>query len=328
MKKGLSILLCVAAGLSLFGASDFEEKIHASFDAGDPAPTEIFRIRDQVAVHYFEPVSPRVPGSNPCFIFIHGGGWKSGTPAEPYRWCRYLAEHGVSAFSVNYQLSNEKNGIKPTQCLMDAKTAFRWVRANAERFGIDPNRIAAGGPSAGGHLSTALATIDGYDHSGDELSVSCRPDLLLLVSPVMDNGPGGYGNGWDESISNKKEKDYRVKDFWREFSPVHNLNNELPDSLVLMGDSDPLISLGAVEKFGKAVIASGSDFEWFVFPGKGHGLFAQNKSYLTPELVHIYYAWHAFLSEHGYLDTPLPGGEQTRTLIRKQNLRPGSDMTP
>ncbi len=300
------------------GASEFEKTIHASFDAGDPSPTEVFKIRDKVELHYFAPAAPRAPGRNPCFVFIHGGGWKSGTPAEPYRWCRYLAEHGVSAFSVNYQMSNEEKGVLPTQCLQDAKTAFRWLRANAERFGIDPNQIAAGGPSAGGHLSAALATIDGYNDAGDDLSVSCRPDLLLLVSPVLDNGPGGYGNGWNEGRS--AAPDYRVKDFWRAFSPLHNLNRELPDSLVLMGDNDPLISLKAVEQFGQAVKTSGRDFEWLVFPKKGHGLFAQNKSYLTPELLHIYYAFHSFLAKHGWMDAPPPAGDEVRTLIRKQEL--------
>jgi arylsulfatase A-like enzyme/acetyl esterase/lipase len=319
MKKSTGVwAVFFAAGLAALGSSEFEAKIRASYEAGDPVPAEIFKIRDQVAVHYFAPTIPRVPGKNPCFVFIHGGGWKSGTPAEPYRWCRYLAQHGISAFSVNYQLSDEKKGIKPTQCLKDAKTAVRWLRAGAERFGIDPDRIAAGGPSAGGHLSAALATIDEYNDSGDDVSVSCRPDLLLLVSPVMDNGPGAYGNGWNAKTS--ESPDFRVQDFWEEFSPVHNLNHDLPASLVLMGDSDPLISIDAVEKFGRAVEASGSDFEWFVFPGKGHGLFAQNKSYLTPELMHIYYAWHAFLAKHGWMDAPPPAGDEVRSLVQNQDL--------
>jgi acetyl esterase/lipase len=202
---------------------------------------------------------------------------------------------------------------------------MRWVRANADKFGIDPNRIAAAGSSAGGHLAAALATIKGYNDADDDLSISCLPNLLLLVSPVMDNGPGGFGNGWDEVIANRKGKDYRVKDVWQDFSPVHNLNNELPDSIVLMGDSDWLIRMDPVEEFGRAVQASGSDFEWWVFRKRGHGLFGTKKSYLTPELLHIFYAWHAFLAKHGWMDAPLSAGDEVRTLVSKQPL---SSSTP
>jgi len=299
-------------------ASEFEAKIRASFDAGDPVPTEIFKIRDKVEVHYFAPSSPREPGNNPALVYIHGGGWKGGKPAGTYRWCRYLAEHGVSAFTVRYKLANEKLGIKPDQCLKDAKTAMRWVRANAKKFGINPDRIAANGNSAGGHLSSALATIDGFNDSADDLSVSCRPNLLLLTSPVLDNGPGSYGNG--HYSNSRKTNDYRVAEFWEGFSPLHNLNNELPDTVVLMGDNDPFISIEAVGKFGQGVRAAGSEFKWWVFPGKGHGLNTQRRSYLTPELMHIYYAYHSFLARQGYMDPPLPAGDEVRTLVRKQTL--------
>jgi acetyl esterase/lipase len=168
------------------GASDFSEHIRASFDAGDPVPTEIFKIRDGVEVHYFAPDKPRVPGKNVAHFYIHGGGWKGGNPTGTYRWSRYLAEHGVSAFTLKYRLSREKKGTTPVICLEDAKSGMRWLRANAEKLGIDPERIAVSGNSAGGHLAAALATIDGYNHSEDDLAVKTTPNLLLLGSPVLD----------------------------------------------------------------------------------------------------------------------------------------------
>lgn len=318
-KRRWSVLFALVLAVACTaGASEFEMKIRKSFDAGDPAPTEIFKIRDKVEVHYFAPAKPRLSGNNPALVYIHGGGWKGGNPIGTYRWCRYLAELGVSAFTVRYQLANEKLGIKPDQCLKDAKTAMRWVRANADKLGINPDRIAANGNSAGGHLSAALATIDGFNDSADDLSVSCHPNLLLLTSPVLDNGPGGYGNG--HYSNQKKTNDYRVAEFSEIFSPLHNLNNELPDTLVLMGDEDPFIGMEAVGKFGQGVRAAGSEFEWWVFPDKGHGLTSQKKSYLSPELMHIYYAYHSFLARQGYMDPPLPAGDEVRTLTRKQTL--------
>ena len=312
-----SIFLC---SISMVAASEFSVEIHASFGAPGLAPTTIFKIRDEVELHWFEPDHTLQTGDNPCLVYFHGGGWKGGSAQEAYRWCRYLAEHGVSAFSVGYQLANEEKGIKPTECLKDAKTAMRWVRSNARELKINPDRIAVGGNSAGGHLAAALATIEGFNHSEDDLTVSCRPDLLTLTSPVLDNGPGGYGNG--QIIRGQKPTDFRVADFWQDFSPLHNLNGNLPDTLVLMGDMDPLIRMKSMNTFMQAVHSSGSDFEWWIFPGKGHGLNAQNKSYLTPELMHIYYAYHAFLSKHSYMDEPLPAGDEVRTLIKRWDLPP------
>ena len=111
------------------GASEFSDQIRASFDAGDPVPTEVFKVRDGVEVHYFAPAKPRVPGKNVAHFYIHGGGWRGGNPSGTYRWARYLAEHGVSAFTLKYRLSSEKKGTKPTICLEDAKSGMRWIRA-------------------------------------------------------------------------------------------------------------------------------------------------------------------------------------------------------
>jgi acetyl esterase len=304
-------------------AGQFEDNLLASYNAVNPQPTEIFKIRDRVEVHYFAPSQPRIEGINPAYFFIHGGGWRGGRPDGSYRWCRYLAEHGVSAFTIRYQLANENSGIEPIECLKDAKTALRWVRANAKRLGIDPDQIAVAGHSAGGHLAAALATIDGYNHPDDDLSVSCRPNLLLLVSPVMDNSPGGFGNG--HNAEEGETADFRVSEYWESFSPVNNLNDRLPSAIVVMGTNDPLIQMEPVKLFGQAVEKSGSDFEWWVFPGKGHGLtragsFSQTQSYLTPQLTHIYYAFHRFLAKHNYIDPPALAGDEVRTLTRPEPL--------
>ena len=228
---------------------------------------------------------------SPCLIFIHGGGWKGGTTKTTLKWCRYLSELGCATFSVDYRLSNEDKGIKPSTCLEDVKSAVRWVRTNAESFNIDTSRIAYAGTSAGGHLAAACATIKGFNSPDDDLSVSCKPNLLLLHAPVIDNGPDGYG--YD-----------RVKEFWEDFSPVHNLHNQLPPTCMLLGDKDPLIPFESAIKVAEAVKNSGSDIEFYVFEGKGHGLFSQKESELTEPIMKLYYHWHSFLHKQGYVNKP------------------------
>ncbi|MBK1879645.1 alpha/beta hydrolase [Pelagicoccus mobilis] len=280
------------------GASEFSDEIWASYKAGALEPTEIFRVREGVELHYFAPANARAPGNNVAHIYIHGGSFRGGSPRGFYRWSRYLAEHGVSAFALKYRLLDRKKRGKPTICVEDAKSAMRWLRANAEKLGVDPERIAVGGNSAGGHLAAALATLEGHNHPADDLSIKTTPNLLLLGSPALDLG--GY--------------------FGKDISPVHNLNENLPNTIAIIGDSDRVIPMKTMEIFGLGVIDAGSDFEWWVFPGKGHGLTAQNKSYLTPELMHIYFSYFNFLAQNGYVDEPLPAGDEVRTLIQQRKL--------
>ncbi len=272
--------------------NSFETFIQSSF-IPDVQPEKSFIYKKvgerELKIHGFFPSDSSK--KNPCMIYIHGGGWKGGTSKGSMKWCRYLSELGCVAFTIDYRLSNENTGVKPSTCLEDTKSAVRWVRENADRFNIDTSRIALAGNSAGGHLAAACATIDKFNDPDDDLTISCKPKLLLLASPVIDNGPDGYG--FD-----------RVEDFWRDFSPVHNLNDQLPPTCILLGDKDPLIPFESAVKFGQAVKKSDSTVEFYVFEGKGHGLFSQKESELTEPIMLIYYHWHRFLSKQGYVKKP------------------------
>ena len=96
------------------------------------------------------------------------------------------------AMAAEYRVKSRHN-TTPFECVMDGKSALRWIRKNAAKLGVDPERIGAGGGSAGGHVAAAVATVPGLNEEGEDLSISCLPDTLVLFNPVYDNGPGGFG---------------------------------------------------------------------------------------------------------------------------------------
>lgn len=122
----------------------------------------------------------------PVVVFIHGGGWRSGTPYV-FTWHAYqLAEQGFAALSIRYRLSQQ---APFPACLEDAKCAIRWVRAHADQFGFDPERIGVVGQSAGAHIAALLATTAGtpqFDGSGGYPDQSSTIQAAVLINGVYD----------------------------------------------------------------------------------------------------------------------------------------------
>src|SRR5674476_1082086 len=152
--------------------------------------------------------------NNTAIVFFHGGGWAYGTPSEFFTTCERYAKMGVVTFSVDYRLSID-NGetpsktISPIECVMDAKSAMRWVRKNAEKFHVDKNKIVASGQSAGGHLALCTAMIDDYNEKSDNLSISCSPNAVLLFSACVN-----AVEGWcDHLLGDRRTKIWSISPF-------------------------------------------------------------------------------------------------------------------
>jgi alpha/beta hydrolase fold/VHL beta domain len=90
----------------------------------------------------FEPKGHAASERRPAIVFFFGGGWQGGTLGQFLSQCRHLAERGRVAITVDYRVKG-RPGVPPQECVRDAKAAIRWVRTNASRLGIDPDRIAA-----------------------------------------------------------------------------------------------------------------------------------------------------------------------------------------
>ena len=200
----------------------------------------------------------------PAAVFFFGGGWNGGTPSQFEQHARFLASRGMVAAVADYRVKSRQKAT-PKDCVADGKSAVRYLRKHAQRLGIDPEKIAAGGGSAGGHVAAAAGTLPELDDPEDDLRISSKPNALLLFNPVYDNGPEG---GWAND---------RVKDYWEDISPAHHIDSTTPPAIVFLGEKDPLIPVSTAKRFQKKMQDAGVKSELHTYPGQPHGFFNQGK---------------------------------------------------
>ena len=288
-----SLLLLALGGLS----ATAQEKSPTKKASGHPpviagAKVETYRTvgSTELKVWIIEPADKGTK-PRPAIVFFFGGGWTSGTPAQFEPQARHLAARGMVALLADYRVKSRQDA-KPADCVADAKACVRWVRANATRLSLDPERLAVGGGSAGGHLAASVATLPGLDPATDDKAVSCRPDALVLFNPgtVMAPFPGlelkGFGAGLDKARFGCEPT---------EISPLHHVRKGLPPTIIFHGKTDTTVPYATVEKFTEVMKAAGNRCELVGFEGQGHGFFNKAKYQETLD------ATDAFLVSLGYL---------------------------
>jgi acetyl esterase/lipase len=211
--------------------------------------------------------------NNTAIVFYHGGGWAYGSPSEFFTTCERYAKMGIVAFSVDYRLSID-NGvipsktISPIECVMDARSALRWVRENAGTFHLDRNKIVAAGQSAGGQLALSTAMIDDYNEKSDNLAISCRPDAVLLFSSCVNTV-----ESWcDHLLADRREKIWSI-------SPEHHIRSGLPPMIEFHGLDDEQVPKWTLQYFETEMKKAGNYFEQHMYEGRKHYLGEGNPKY-------------------------------------------------
>ena len=227
----------------------------------EPTRSEVYKHASDtdLKVFIFEPEGHKAGDSRPAVVFFFGGGWNGGTPSQFYPHCAHLASKGMVAMAADYRVKS-RQGTSPFKCVEDGKSAVRWIRQNACKLGIDPNRVAAGGGSAGGHVAAATGNVPKLDAEGEDKNISSKPDALLLFNPVYDNGPNGYGHS-------------RVQPNWKDICPMYNIRKGAPPTIVFLGSKDKLIPVSTADAYDKKMEDAGSRCETHIYEGAAHGFF-------------------------------------------------------
>jgi acetyl esterase/lipase len=213
----------------------------------------------KLRVYIFDPPDGPVRG-RAAIVFFFGGGWRSGSPQQFEMQCRHLASRGMVAIAADYRVES-RHDARVVDCVRDAKSAIRWVRQNARRLGIDPDRIAAGGGSAGGHLAAAAGLIEGLDEPGEDARVSSRANALVLFNPVVAFPPEVVGIRGRAGIEVER------------VSPIAYVRRGAPPTIIFHGKADTTVPYATVELFTKKMSEAGNRCELVGFEGEQHGFF-------------------------------------------------------
>lgn len=238
--------------MKYFASLLFYLLLPSAFLMGQDPQVEIYKRVEgrNLALYIFKPEKQDRP--SPAIIWYHGGGWREGKAGQFFEHGKILAGFGIVSISAEYrgyQGTAEKRDITP--CIKDAKSAMRWVRAHAHELTIDPNRIAVGGGSAGGHLAAAVATLPGFDSPQDDLSIPLNPSLQVLFNPALDHS----------SISGQG------------FSPLSTVKQGIAPAVIFHGTADTTIPITLIYDYQRAMDKAGSDCEVYAYRDQGHAFF-------------------------------------------------------
>ena len=228
------------------------------------------------------PKTPKDDKPLPVIVYIHGGAWLGGDRSGGHgRLAGYVADGEYAAVSVGYRLTSEK--IWPAQ-IHDCKAAIRWIRANARKYNLDPDRIGVVGESAGGHLVAMLGASGGVKdlegdlgpHKGVSSRVQCVVDLF---GPAEILAMQGAGSKMDHDGPNSPEGKLvggRVKEKKEvaiAASPVTYVAPDNPPFLIIHGNKDPLVPYNQSERLYAALKKVKVECYFVTVDGGGHGGF-------------------------------------------------------
>ncbi len=250
----------------------------------------------QVSVHSYPNVDlkmdvlrPRTGKLLPAVVFVTGGGFITSNRASHLEIRMCLAQAGFLVASIEYRFAPQANLPAP---IIDTKCAIRYLRKNAMRFGVDPNRIGIMGTSAGGYLS-CFAGVTGY---GRQFDVGANTDVSSEVACVVDfygvTDLSRMADGFDEKKVQAYNSPSACQALWlngcticggvdasvterpqevQRYNPANYVDEHTPPFLLFHGTADTLVSAAETDIMFQALRAHGIEAERYLVEGAGHG---------------------------------------------------------
>jgi acetyl esterase/lipase len=216
---------------------------------------------------------PEGEGPSPAIICLHGGGWVGGERQQMKGTIEAMAHRGYVAISPDYRLAPQDHF--PAQ-VEDCKAAVRWVRAHAQEYHIDPQKIGVFGFSAGAHLACLLGVTgkgDGLEGQGGNAGQSSAVQAVVSFF-----GPTDFTQPiWSEKVIERHLKPFlggkseAKADVYRRASPLTYVSKNAPPFLFVHGTADDIVPIQQSEEMVKKLRQEGVSAKLIAVVGEGHG---------------------------------------------------------
>ncbi len=265
----------------------------------------------RIQAHF--PTNHKPTDKRPCFIFFHGGGWKSGDLKQGQVLCDYLAERGIVAVTANYSMHRrtEKGKLdlgnpdkinsgpaladgesRKRICVIDGKTVVRWVKQNASTLGVNPEKLIVSGASAGAHIGVLQMMDDKFNNPADPKHIDTKVQAFVLLAAAFT----------------LPERDKKP-----EVNVFQHVKKPFPPTLIIVGETDRW-AIPTRELARQLNDQPGNEIEFWMAPDMGH-MFMRSGNWYTPTKLLI----DRFLREHKFL-TGTPTLEPVQEQLRRIEL--------
>ena len=235
----------------------------------------VYGTADGVPLRYDFYRTKRAPGAAPAVVLVHGGAWMRGDPSQAAGNALHFARLGISTVSISYRLAPAHRFPAP---LDDVRRGLRHVRAHAAELGIDPERIALLGLSAGAHLAMLAHVSPGIEALVPELPAELEPVSERVRAVIVHYGPYDLAplRGRAVTVSDIDPVGAllgpRARDAgWVELaSPVHHAARATAPVLLIHGTGDTVVPYRQSELMHAALVAAGKPSELLLLDGAPH----------------------------------------------------------
>ncbi|MBK6282347.1 MAG: alpha/beta hydrolase [Draconibacterium sp.] len=259
-------------------------------DNGMKEPEEKYdgvRVRNVSEAEMYVYLPEKDKNTGAAVVICPGGGyWIEAMDHEGFDMAKWLQSKGIAGIVLKYRLPYGHHEIPSG----DARQTMRIVRANANEWGIDPNKIGIAGSSAGGHLASTAGTVFdlGNKQSADPIEkMSCRPDFMLLLYPVISfNEAIGHMGSRKNLIG--EGNDWKLA---RQYSNELNVTKDTPPTFLILADDDKTVLPQNSVDFYLALKKFDIPAEMHIFQEGGHGFGMTKKNLPVDQWPDLFYNW-------------------------------------